>query len=236
MKNTWAYICRTYCYANLCSSILIAVPCHAWGIGLCLRSYYGISAHYCAVLMGSIFIIHWWLDCDCYVIFRWFLGCMYLFYRCFLVYVEVKFWIWYNWLLLVSSVAWNLCVGFCGTWFSLLSSVSLSTPVILTSLIGWPLSSVNINWFCSLQELCEGKVLWFIAGYLAEAGYYSVRHRGRVPTPSGDLFFWVKNNKSEPPFFTSTGVKASGAFGPWYLTTTGIFMLVYLEIMSNIEP
>ena len=45
----------------------------------------------------------------------------------------------------VSSVAWNLQGGSCGSSFMLLSSVSLSNPVISTSTIVRPLRSVKIN-------------------------------------------------------------------------------------------
>ena len=37
--------------------------------------------------------------------------------------------------------------------------------------------------------VCEDKLIWFIAGYLVDAVYDSVRHRYGVPTPSGDIFF-----------------------------------------------
>ena len=45
-----------------------------------------------------------------------------------------------------SSVAWNSWGGYCRDLFLLLSSASLSNPVISVSPIGQPLGSVKINW------------------------------------------------------------------------------------------
>ena len=52
-----------------------------------------------------------------------------------------------------SSVAWNSRGGSCGALFLLISSASLSTPVILISPIGQPLRSVKINLYGSFQAI-----------------------------------------------------------------------------------
>ena len=33
-----------------------------------------------------------------------------------------------------------------------------------------------------------------------------------------------------------TGSKVNGDFGPWYLTVPGLFIIMHLKILSNIEP
>ena len=84
--------------------------------------------------------------------------------------------------------------------------------------------------------VCEDKSIWLIAGYIVDVGYDSVMHWYGVLTTSGDLFFRVETHKSEPPLLISTGSKANGAFGPWYLTVPGLFMIVHLVILSIIYP
>ena len=67
-------------------------------------------------MIGSICLSCWWLDFDCYGIFRWFLGCLYLFCGCLMVDVKVNVGICNEWLLLclvcclelVSRVLWEL--------------------------------------------------------------------------------------------------------------------------------
>ena len=130
---------------HLCSVISIAVICHAWGIGLGLSSYSGISPHSWSELMGYICLIHWWLDCDCYGIFRWFLRCLYLFCGCLMVDVQVNLESGMPGSFSFSFVTWNLWGGSCEAWFLLLSSVSLSTSVISISPIGLTLRSLKIN-------------------------------------------------------------------------------------------
>ena len=85
-------------------------------------------------------------------------------------------------------------------------------------------------------EVCEDKLIWFISDFLVDAGYDSIRHWDIVPTTSGDIFFQVKTHKSESPLLIYTVSKSNVAFGPWYLTITGLFILMQLEILYNIDP
>ena len=125
--------------------------------------------------MGSIFLSHWWLDCDYYGIFRWFL-CLYLFCGCPVFDVKVNFWIWYDWLIiclfycleLVMRVLWGL--------------VSVAIIII-------PIHSCDIDISNrKTSAVCEDKLIWFVAGYFLGTGYDSVRYRYGIPTPFGDIF------------------------------------------------
>ena len=82
----------------------------------------------------------------------------------------------------------------------------------------------------------EDKLIWFISDYLVDAGYDSIRHWDGVPTTSGDIFCQVKTHKPESPLLIYTGSKSNVAFGPWYLTITGLFIIMQLEILYNIDP
>ena len=86
------------------------------------------------------------------------------------------------------------------------------------------------------STVCEDKLIWFISDFLVDAGYDSIRHWDIVPTTSGDIFFQVKTHKSEPPLLIYTVSKSNVAFGPWYLTITGLFIIMQLEMLYNIDP
>ena len=113
---------------------------------------------------------------------------------------------------------------------------------VLWGLILIAISIINIH-SCEINvssrmtsEVCEDKLIWFIAGYIIDAGYDSIRHRDGVTTTSGDLLLQVKTQKLEPPLFIYAGSKKNVAFGMWYLTITGLFILMQLEILYNIDP
>ena len=139
-------------FYQLCSGTQIAVPCHAWGIRLGLNSYSGRSVNSCSGTMGCICLSNLWLECDYYGIFRWLLGCLYLFCGRLVVDIEVKFWIWYDWLLLclfcclglVRRVLWGL---------------------IFVAITRIPIHSCDI-YFSNRKTymVCEDKPIWFIAG------------------------------------------------------------------------
>ena len=100
--------------------------------------------------MGSISLSHWWLDCDCYGIFRWFLGCLYLFCGCLVVDAKVNFWIYFYWLLicllcsleLVRRVFWSLI--FVAIIIILIHSCDIAVSNRRTSTV------------------CEDKLNWFV--------------------------------------------------------------------------
>ena len=61
---------------------------------------------------------------------------------------------------------------------------------IYVAIISIPIHSFDINASNRTTSMVyEDKLIWFIAGYLVDAVYDSVRHRYGVPTPSGDIFF-----------------------------------------------
>ena len=140
---------QCFLFRHLCRGVCIAVPWHAWGIRLGLRSYSGKYAQYCAGLIRSIYLLS--SSFYLYCIFRWFLGWLYLFCGCIVFDVEVNFGICYDWLLLclfcclelVRSVLWGLVF--------FLSASYLSTPVISMSPLGQPMQSVKIKLFSSFQ-------------------------------------------------------------------------------------
>ena len=137
---------------NLYSGICIAVPCHDCRIGLGMCYYSGRSAHSCAGLIGYIYLLIscWWLECDCYGIFRWFLGCLYLLYGCIFVDAKVNVGIWYDWLLLclfcclelVRRVLWGLI-------FVAIRSIYIYSYDIYVS-------------NKTTSEVCEDKLIWLI--------------------------------------------------------------------------
>ena len=99
--------------------------------------------------------------------------------------VKVNVDIWYDWLL--------LCL------FCFLERVRR----FLWDLIFIAISNIPIH-YCYLDVsnsttavVCEDKLIWFIAAYIVDAGYGSVRHRDGAPTTSGDILCRVKNHKLE---------------------------------------
>ena len=141
-------------------------------------SYPGRSAHLCDGLIGYICLLssHWWLYCDYYEIFRWFLGCLYLFYGCLVVDVKVNVGIWYQWLL--------ICLFY---FLELLRKVLWG--LILFAIRSIPIQSCELDASnITTSAFCEDKLIWFIAGYLVDADYDRVKHWDGVLTPSGDIF------------------------------------------------
>ena len=187
---------------HLCSVISIAVICHAWGIGLGLSSYSGISPHSWSELMGYICLIHWWLDCDYYGIFWRFL-CLYLFCGCLVVDVKVNFWIWYDWLI--------ICLFYCLELLMRFLWGLLSVAIIRIHIHSCDIYISNRK----TSSVCKDKLICFVAGYLLDAGHESVRYWYGVPTPFGDIFCQVKTHKSESPLFISTCSKENITFGQW---------------------
>ena len=125
---------------------------------------------------------------------------MYLFCGCVAVNVEVNVSIWYDWLLLcllycleiVRRVFWGLI-------FVAISSIPIHSCV----------TNVSDRTTAAFHE---DKLICFIASYLIEEVYDSVRHQDGVPTPYGDIFHRVKTRKLESPLLISIGSKDNGAF------------------------
>ena len=125
--------------------------------------------------------------CDRDGIFRWFLGCLYQFCGCLVVDVEANAGIWYDWLL--------LCLFYC------LEFVRRA----LWGLIFVSISSIPIH-YCDIDvsnrttsAVCEDTIIWFIGGYLVDAGYASVRHWDGVPNTYGDIFAELRLINRNPP-------------------------------------
>ena len=101
--------------------------------------------------MGSVYLSHWMLYCECYSIFRWFLRCLYLFYGCLVVDTEVNFWIWYDWLL--------LCIFCC---LELVGGVLWGLVFIVIIII--PIHSCDIDISNrTTSAVYEDKLIWFIS-------------------------------------------------------------------------
>ena len=143
-----------FLFRHFCSGVSIAVPCHAWGIVLGMRSYSSRYAHSCAVLIGSIYLLvsFLWLDCYCDGIFRWFLGCLYCSMAVSWLMLRLVLGSGMNCSSCASSVSCNFLGGCFWDWFPLLLSASLSTPVISMCPIGQPLRYVRMNWVVWLQD------------------------------------------------------------------------------------
>ena len=123
-------------------------------------SYSGISAHSYYGLIGYIFLIssYWWLDCDVNRIFRWFLRRLYMFCRCLVVDAEVNVGIWYYWLLPFLFCYLELVRRF--LW-GLLFVDTISIPIHYCDI------DVSNR---TTTAVCEDKLIWFIAGYIVDAG------------------------------------------------------------------
>ena len=67
-----------------------------------------------------------------------------------------------------------------------------------------PIYSYDIDVYDSMTyEICKDKLIWFIKGYLVDAGYDSVRHWDGVLTPSSDSFAeLILINRNPPCSFT----------------------------------
>ena len=100
LNNTWAYGWRTSCFAIFQRYI------HS-GYLACLGYR---TAHSCSGLIRYIFLLVscWWLFCDCYWIFRWFLRYLYLFFGFLVVDFEVNVGILYFWLLFWLFYFWEM--------------------------------------------------------------------------------------------------------------------------------
>ena len=132
-------------------------------------------------MIGYICIIgsHWWLESDCYGIFRWFLGFLYLFCGYLAVDIEVNIGIWYYWIPLCLLCCMELMIRF--LWGLVFVPIG-SIPRILIQSCYLDVSNSTTS------AVCEDKLILFFVGYLVYLGYDSVRHRNGVPTPYGDLF------------------------------------------------
>ena len=139
------------------------------------------------------------MDYECYGIFRWFLGCLYLLCGCLVVDVEFNCCIWHEWILICLFYCLELVRRF--LWGLILIVVSFLWGMIFVAITSIPIHSYDINTSNRKTSVFyEDKLMWFISCYLVYTVFDIISNQDGVTTPFGDFFAKLILINWNPPY------------------------------------